>query len=341
MKYSILLPVYNAEKYLKSCIESVLAQKIKDYELIIIDDGSTDDSSSICTSFEQKYPQVRFYKKNNEGVLLAREYAISKSSGEYIIFIDADDFWSENFLEVIEDALDLGDFDLVLFRYNRIKASGEFLFADNGVFENHKTFSEVNKDILLKTVLSTSRLNTVWSKCVKASILKRPNDYARIANRYGEDFVESFDIIYSSKKIFYIDDAIYWYRLSEGGQGRNFKPKYLNDYEAIRAYIYERISKEKLKQPLIDAFYQRYVQGLIALIETLAFYSETYNDFKLTMKEVFEYPTLLKSIDSITDCNKCEISISKLDLYDLRAKRTLRFYLVNKVKGKVLSLFKT
>ena len=93
MKFSILIPVYNVERYLEQCLESVINQTFGDYEVIIVDDGSTDNSSYICDSFAEKYPEkIYVIHKENQGLISARRIAIDKAQGEFCIFVDSDDF---------------------------------------------------------------------------------------------------------------------------------------------------------------------------------------------------------------------------------------------------------
>lgn len=103
-KISVIVPVYNVEKYIKRCVESILNQTFKDYELILIDDGSTDQSGKICDQFVTKYTNVRCYHKRNGGLSDARNYGIEKSKSEYITFIDSDDYVSSQYLECLYKA---------------------------------------------------------------------------------------------------------------------------------------------------------------------------------------------------------------------------------------------
>lgn len=92
-KISIIVPVYNTEKYLKKCLDSLINQTFKDIEIVIINDGSTDNSEKIIKEYEQKYSdKIKSYKKENGGLSSARNYGISKANGEYIAFVDSDDY---------------------------------------------------------------------------------------------------------------------------------------------------------------------------------------------------------------------------------------------------------
>lgn len=90
---SIIIPVYNVEKYLKECVKSVLMQSIKDFEILLIDDGSKDSSGKLCDEIASTDSRIRVYHKPNGGLSSARNYGIDRALGEYIIFLDSDDFW--------------------------------------------------------------------------------------------------------------------------------------------------------------------------------------------------------------------------------------------------------
>lgn len=90
---SIIVPVYNAEKYLSRCVDSILSQTMKDFELLLIDDGSQDESGRICDEYSEKDARVRVFHKPNGGVSSARNLGIDHAKGKYIIFIDSDDYW--------------------------------------------------------------------------------------------------------------------------------------------------------------------------------------------------------------------------------------------------------
>ena len=101
MKFSIIIPVYNVEKYIEKCLISILEQSYSDYEIIVVDDGSKDKSGVICDEFSQKYNQITVIHIPNGGVSNARNIGISKATGEYYWFIDSDDYIKPNSLEII------------------------------------------------------------------------------------------------------------------------------------------------------------------------------------------------------------------------------------------------
>lgn len=106
MKFSIIVPVYNVENYLSECLESLVHQNFDDYEIVLINDGSSDSSSKICEEYDQKYKKVMYYSKDNGGLSDARNYGMSKAKGDYLIFVDSDDWIAEETLVKFNDVLD-------------------------------------------------------------------------------------------------------------------------------------------------------------------------------------------------------------------------------------------
>lgn len=134
-KFSIIIPVYNSCKYLKKCLESVINQDYKDYEIIVVNDGSTDDSFKIVDSVCSKNDKVKYFDYGkNRGLSFARNFGVTKSCGEYLLFLDSDDYYSDNFLSVLSDSI--SDDDIVRFQCRdvfddgSVKEYDEISFSD-------------------------------------------------------------------------------------------------------------------------------------------------------------------------------------------------------------------
>ena len=122
---SIIVPVYNVESYLKRCIESILNQTFRDFELILVNDGSTDNSEIICKEYALKDERIKYFYQRNKGVSEARNKGIDNSSGEYIQFIDSDDYVDENFLEIVVNRFKRDNSDIVFIGFYNEYNNGE------------------------------------------------------------------------------------------------------------------------------------------------------------------------------------------------------------------------
>ena len=164
MKYSVIIPVYNVEKYINRCLKSVISQNYDDLEIIVIDNGSTDRSGSICDSYANEYANISVYHIENHGVGSARNFGLSKARGEFIYFVDSDDYLVGNLFAEFEDKLE-SDLDLLVFSYynsfeqemterNRTKKSLPY----SGSYDKYD-FSKIFTDLFLSDMLYT-----IWNK---------------------------------------------------------------------------------------------------------------------------------------------------------------------------------
>lgn len=127
---SVIVPVYNAEKYLHQCVNSVLDQTFTDFELLLIDDGSTDSSGVICDKYATEDNRIRVFHKENGGVSSARNLGLDNAKGEYLIFLDADDYWCDlTALEQMHNIAVKNDVDIVRGEYKAVNENGEDLFS--------------------------------------------------------------------------------------------------------------------------------------------------------------------------------------------------------------------
>ena len=119
-KISIIVPIYNAEKFLNKCIKSILKQTFENFELILVNDGSTDKSLDICNKYAKSDKRIKVINKKNEGSVLARKRGIKEAKGDYVIFVDADDWISINALEVINEEINNNNADVIVFNYYKV-----------------------------------------------------------------------------------------------------------------------------------------------------------------------------------------------------------------------------
>ena len=133
MRYSIVVPVYQVEKYLGKCIESVQNQVYQDWELILVDNGATDRSGEICDIYAEKDERIKvLHLEENVGISNARNLGMERASGEYILFMDSDDFYCDNgFLEMVEQRLSVSKADVLCYPYIKY-------YEDTGVFQKQK-----------------------------------------------------------------------------------------------------------------------------------------------------------------------------------------------------------
>lgn len=125
MKLSIVVPVYRVAKYLPKCVDSLLAQDISDYEIILVDDGSPDECPQICNQYAEQYSNIKVIHQSNAGLSAARNTGIAAATGDYILFVDSDDYLQPNVLGALMEQIERDNLEVLRFRYQNVRESGE------------------------------------------------------------------------------------------------------------------------------------------------------------------------------------------------------------------------
>ncbi len=240
MLFSVCIPVYNTSKYLEECLQSVLGQTETDYEIVLVDDGSTDGSGAICDRYAAQYPQIRVIHKANEGLMMTRRRGFREARGEYLLCLDSDDYWlSDQVLARIRAMIEREGCDLVLYDYIVGKENPE---QDKAVkildLPDGAIFDQSNKQELYRAFLLGKWLNNIWIKAASRKIVDVDADYFPWKQDIcrGEDMFQSYPMLTNARRIGYIAEPFVHYRWTPGSISN--KPK-LKFYQAFRT-IYSR-----------------------------------------------------------------------------------------------------
>ncbi len=210
---SIIIPVYNSEKCLKKCLDSIINQEYSNFEIILVDDGSIDESYRICREYSENFKNIIVKKTSNKGVSSARNTGLELSNGEYIMFIDSDDFLEKHSLEKCMDIIQNKQLDILKFNmaynYKKIKLKRKYIVENNIVFN-----SADYKKKLYKYVFYSDDFCNVTDAIFKKSIIS--NNRFNIDLKMGEDFVFFIDALYNSNKIMFINECFYNYVFYNG-----------------------------------------------------------------------------------------------------------------------------
>lgn len=247
MFFSISIPVYNAEKYLDRCIESVINQTEKDFEIVLVDDGSKDDSVKLCKNWAVKYPNViRVIEKENSGSLLTRRRCLEESIGEYIYMIDADDYLiDKDALKKIKEAIEKTNCDLVFFNAT---ADTDKLYSYN--FCHEQIFEGEGLKEIYDLILTTKSMNSLWTKVFSRNLVDWDTDYEEYKNvSIGTDFFQGFPILSNASKMVYLDEIYYYYRKTEGSIVHKFNNNLAYSLKAGHSRLCECAKNWKYKVP--------------------------------------------------------------------------------------------
>ena len=226
MFFSVLIPVYNAEEYIDRCLNSVINQTEEDFEIVMVDDGSTDQSLQKCREWEKKYPdKIVVIHKDNSGSLETRRECLFHSKGDYLYFIDADDYIIDfDALKTIKEGINKTRCDFVIFNATvdgtRKTKLYSYPFRDGKVYEN-----ETLEDIY-DVLLSGTQLNTLWNKVFSRNLVDWQEDYSKCKDIIkGTDFYQMLPLLSNAKKVLYIDKVLYLYNVQNNGSiSHKFKP---------------------------------------------------------------------------------------------------------------------
>lgn len=201
MKISVIVPVYNAERYLPRCIESILSQTYSDWQLVLVDDGSKDMSLKMCMSFAQKDKRILVIHQENAGAGAARNTGLSRAQGDYIVFIDSDDYVDKDYFRL----LSLHNEDVVFIDVEAVDESGRVVRKE--YLSKYKSM-EMNDFIRSQM---TGKIN--WGgvrKVVKREIIEKFG--IRYSNyKVGEEALFTYNSVFNSKTISFIDKPVYFY----------------------------------------------------------------------------------------------------------------------------------
>ena len=267
-KLSVIIPVYNAEKTLKRCMESVLKQKDEDLEIVVINDGSTDSSDKMIQEYKEKNPKtISYYKKKNTGVADTRNYGIKKAKGKYILFLDADDYLDIHLYGLVKQYMEK-DIDLIKFKLQREDEKGNVIETVSGpVFEN-KTGEEGFEELYATDVL----LDSPCVYVIKKEIFIKNKLEFKVGTEH-EDFGLMPFVIVLAKTMISINFYGYHYVQVKGSITRNdsYEKTKKKANDALKQYdeALLKIDKYKLNQKTAETLKIYYTNAILLKIETL------------------------------------------------------------------------
>ena len=232
-KVSVIIPVYKVEKYLKRCLESVVNQTYKNIEIILVNDGSPDKCGEICDAYARIDSRIKVIHKENGGLSSARNAALDIVSGEYIMFVDSDDWISEDSLEQLYEYID-ADYDIINFKFSFVKEDSKELV------EMHNDIKDGYECDLITYIdkLFTGELNFfIWNKLYKKNLF----DEVRFPEgRNYEDLATIYKLYFNAKSIIVTDYTLYYYLLGNSNSiTSNSTVKNMTDYLLNTKEIYE------------------------------------------------------------------------------------------------------
>ncbi len=306
MLFSVVVPMYNSEKYIDECIESVLNQSEDNFQLIIVNDGSSDSCGDIADYYASNDPRILVIHQKNTGSFHARVNGVDNAIGRYIVFLDADDTLKVNALERLKEHINSDKPDVIIYRAESISEKG-MVSKSKKLFEDGAIFEGVQKKSIYEKLIDGASLNTLWIKAIKLECFNNEKVRSYPPISMGDDVLYTLEPITNANKIKYIDEILYNYRIISTSQTRKFQPNVYKGFKIITKAKLEYLSKWEMKTDnYIKTIYSRFLKN----ISGIALYSQA--NIKDREREYLNVLNDIKNDDFFHEV--CNSSYSNLSL---------------------------
>lgn len=294
---SIIIPIYNVENYIGKCLESVIKQTYKNIEIILIDDGSNDNSKKICDEYSKKDSRIIVIHKDNEGVSIARNTGLSIAKGEYIGFLDADDYIEYDMYDFLLNSLIKNNADIASCSYNKVfedKVEKGIGFDKNLILNNSEAIKyTINKDVLFPSV---------WLKLFKKECIKNIKFESTI--KISEDYLFCFNAVCNCNKYIHLGQAKYNYIMRESSALHTINSINYDSYKVSKLIL----NKVKKTYPeLLECAETKCIEEVINLLNAL----QKNNDY-MVEKECLDFLDNIKIRKNIPNKYKMLLCINKI-----------------------------
>lgn len=337
MKISIIIPVYNVEKYIRQCIDSVLDQTFKDFELILVDDGSTDNSGEILDEYGKKDSRVIAIHKKNEGCPAARNDGLKAGQGDYIYLMDSDDYLEPDTLEAMYESAVKNDADVVIADHYEFKQDGQQkvvrLFSKEFVTDDPKIISDLQNTVLyycyspyFTPESKGLGLAAPWTKLVRSELILNNNLlFDPDVKGIFDDGLFALNVFEYAKKVTYIQKLTYHYRILPGSLIHRYNKNRIQINEIIFKKIRDFQSRNNKNEDFKNAYYARVVLYLSNLCNVYFLNKEYEGSPQKSLREFFKtvksepYHEAIRNVDlsKLSRIHKIFVLLSWLHLNPL------------------------
>lgn len=286
MLISIIVPMYNAEKYIDCCLDSIVKQATAETEVIVVDDGSTDASPAIADGYAERYPFVKVIHQKNGGVMAARKTGAKHCTGEYIWGVDSDDWLAEGQLAGLVDEINRSHADVILTGYTDYKNGVETKAQQNiptGFYDQEAIRKKVMPRLLSTGEFFTFGIYpTFWTSCVRRELLTEKINQMPKGFSLGEDIATIYPCILKARSLSVLKLTGYYYRVLDTSFSRAFNPKLAQENQQLFAYLNTVFPKD-------EVFARQYRDYIVHMSCTLVYqYIHSAKD-KETFREATQY----------------------------------------------------
>lgn len=327
------MPIYNVEKYLPQCVDSILNQDYVDFELILVNDGSPDDSLSICRQYAKKDKRVRVINKPNGGSTSSRKAGAKVAKGEYVICVDSDDYVEQGYFSCVARSLDEFNPDIVVLSHYSLEGNKKILRKDFAVqgFLQGKEYEEVrDKFIYDSTDINISNPGIIsyssWCKVVRREIYVKAQEQVDDKIVIGEDMLCSLYCLQLAKSMVCLDESFYVYRILNNSMMHSYNVKKFEHFEnTIKALVESGIVDNR----------RIYAYAFHALCNEYAGIAESVNSvskFRDKIKETQKFK-LIYDMASRVDKSSCDLA-SRFKIWLVNNKKYNFIFFLLKLKNR-------
>lgn len=290
--FSVIIPVYNAEDYLKESIQSILKQSYENFELILVDDGSSDNSGKICDEFTQKDKRIKVLHQENQRASKARINGMKIAKGKFIYSVDADDFIDKDLLKIVKEKIDKFNPDMLMFRYDNIDENGKVV----GEIPKYEKEGFISKKEFYVKDLIDSRLNSLVIKIIKKEKIDLKFFQTLEGINNGEDLLLTMAALNNISNIYVFNDILYHYRKNSNSIVHTFYKDRLKDITYLDKKLLTIVKNFKDKD-LEKELYKSYLKSTFNYILSLSYQSNIdFNEKKNIFNNIREEELYIKSL---------------------------------------------
>jgi len=330
---SIIVPVYNAAPYLKQCVDSLTGQTLKEIEIILINDGSTDDSLSVCVELAATDDRIRLIDKPNGGVSEARNDGLRTATGSYVGFVDPDDWVDEDMYERMRGTLSAAHADICMCNYVKETKEGTVpvLMKPKGIIEKESVLEEIVANVIAKPSFRSGETDIMGSVCrllISRELLEKNNIWFDKDVAYMEDLLVCVETFLKSARIAIDEGAYYHYRVHESSTVMAYKPHFYQRQKQAFEKLQQLVAREGKTAALAPRMANRYI-----IIALLALANEAHKGNPLPIREK------IRNIGTILADEELAATLGRIDLEALESRKKLELNLMKRKASLALYLY--
>ena len=334
LKISVILPIYNVEKYLDNCIQSIVNQKYKNLEIILVDDGSKDKCPQICDEWGNKDSRIKVIHKENAGLGMARNTGIENATGDYISFVDSDDMIDLNTYQECIEVLQDYKYDMVAFGYKEVNEENKII---NEIIptplKNIYTGEEVQEVLMPNYMIAIPgkhnfNMNlSAWTSITKLDLIRK-NNFRFVSERkiISEDIYSMLDLLHEVNSIRILDKSFYSYRVNPGSLSRVYRKDRFDKIKELRKVLFESYNEKHM----INRIEYLFLSYSFGPLKQIASSNLCMKEKKIEINKVINDEVLRKSIKQFCKSD----TLKKRIFYFCMLKRyTLLVYLMARISS--------